>query len=133
VEASPSFTPYRAKHRGRDVTIILVIVASLAVILILFLVPVEHPFSLKVTSSLSGTGATAFAPPSGSGVSGSWTAAGASVILQITDSLGHAIYAGDGTSGSFSFTAINSPYTVSMTSPAPETVTVTGHYSSPFL
>jgi len=82
-----------------------------------------------------------FNPRSGAQVYGSfYTTNGGPVSFEIQDSIGNFAYENNqnsSVSGSFSFIAVNPPYTFIASSPGsspvPETVVVYGHYTAPTL
>jgi len=112
---------------------------AVAVLLLLTLAPVPHPFSIQLAISGPEYASSAiFSPTSGSYVSGVWrTLSGDSVYLYIflgpRDSGAEPnipVYWQFGPSGSFSFTASNPPYRFSVgSSGSVETVSISGDVS----
>lgn len=112
----------------------MICVVCLAVIIALAVIPVPHSYRFIIfATSPTEEGSQFQTFPEGAGVSGSWTASSSqSVSLTIACGLGQ-VYAGSGTSGSFSFTAQLFACLFTVTSTEPVNVTVTGTYSSPLL
>src|SRR5271157_491859 len=140
VPASSSELSHRYRNPAKIVAIVLVIV--IVTLVLLYTVPVATSYSYQFSTSPTGEGAMTFNPRSGAQVYGSfYTTTGGPVTFQIQDSIGNYAYENttqnSSVSGSFSFTAVNPPYTFIAfslgSSHAPETVAVHGHYTAPVL
>jgi hypothetical protein len=125
------------KRRRRLWVAGIVVLATVAAVLALALIPIPHSFSESLSTGPLGKSQASFGPPAGSGVSGSWSTEGVAAHLQIADSAGLVIYSANASSGSFEFTAASPPYTFSVYSLPPafvfQPVNVSGSASYPIL
>lgn len=109
-------------------------VAAAAILAILAIAPVTHPYSQEFGSGYPTPGLSTLSVPKGADVSGSWTAPGAyNVTFGVLDSGGTPIYVSTAHGGTFGFTANDPPYTFTALSYATVSVYVWGNYSAPLL
>ena len=121
-------------HTGRNVAIIIIVV--IIIILLLAVIPIPHPFSYGVTDELSvgfGAGLTQMSFPTGSSVSGTFSASLGITAIVIYDGSETPVYNGSGLNGNFNFVASNPPYYVAAGCLCLGSVTVSGMYYSPLL
>jgi hypothetical protein len=112
--------------------LIIVVAVVVAVILLLTLLPIPHPFSTTLASGTASGAKASYNFPGEASVRGSWSvSSGSSVQFSIQNAAGNVIYSSTGSSGSFSFVASDSPYTLSVLSVSPQSTSVSGSYSSP--
>jgi len=79
----------------------------------LFVVPVSHTFSFQIAPAACLLGARTWSLPDQSSVHGSWvTTQGGSTTVVISEPSGARVYDGAGSSGSFQFMAVGTPYTI---------------------
>jgi hypothetical protein len=137
--AGPPGTPVLGRsapsHTLRNV-LILVVIAVVAIV-ILFTWPVSHSFSDSLTINDRLPGAHFLYFPTNAPVSLSWSASGGTNAIEVGlwSTEGTEIYAANGTSGSFAFTANGDPYLfeVSTESAANVAVSLQGTYTTAIL
>jgi hypothetical protein len=117
--------------------VIVAVVIVVIVVVALFTVPVSHSYSKQFTYPGAGEAGTAtIDPPVRSQVSGTFSTNNGAVEFSFTiqGSNGEGdVYSSQSTSGSFSFTASNPPYTFVAVSLSAGSVNVSGTYSVPIL
>ena len=137
--AVPPEPPSSKGHRTRNRVVVVVVVVA-ATMVALFTVPVTSSFSAKfgpygapLPPGLPIPSA-GLDPPTGSHVWGTFSVNGTEAMpFQVSDGNDNVVYTDNATQGSFSFTASNPPYTFCAGPTPPESVLVSGHYSSPVL
>lgn len=100
-----------------------------AVLAIVFLVPLPYTFSTTLTSASAAGNGTSYVRtfPSGTHVTGSWSVPGYSMIsFRITNGPYKDIYASFGLSGTYNFTSVGGAYYFSANGVMPANVTLTG-------
>jgi len=128
----PIYAPPERSRAGRNVTIVLGVLV--AIVVVFAVLPLPHPFSYQLFSTTTTAPTASFDLPTGSPVSGQFsTAGGGRVTFSIADRLGQTVYSDDASDGDFSFTASDPPYTMGAYSPVPETLTVWGQWTAPYL
>jgi hypothetical protein len=119
----------RARHTLRNV--IVGVILAVIIIVVLVEIPLPHPFIMNFTCSGLSPGSSTRSFPSGSPVSGSWsTVSGGSVTFAILNGNDEPIYSATNDTGSFSFTASNSPYTFGADCSNTENVSVHASYAA---
>jgi hypothetical protein len=122
------------RARGHPLVVLIAIVATVALIGVLVLIPLPHPFVEVLHSGGTTAGAATYSFPSGSSVTGKWaTASGDDVGFDIRSGSGNVIYSATASSGSFGFTASDPPYTFTTLSTGSETTNVTGTFDASYL
>lgn len=110
------------------------VVLAAIIIAVLVAIPLPHPFILNFSCTGLSPGSAAKSFPSGSPVSGSWsTVSGGSVEFAILNGNDYPIYSSSNDSGSFAFTASDSPYTFGADCSNTENVTVHATYSAAYV
>ncbi|MCI4361549.1 MAG: hypothetical protein L3J91_07570, partial [Thermoplasmata archaeon] len=91
----------------------------------LFLVPVTHTFSFRWVSTTCVGGTSSWSLPDRSMVNGQWTVGAAnSAYVSLWTEHGSLVYHATGSSGAFSFVAVDSPYTVAINHGLPPPMSV---------
>ncbi|HEY1197983.1 MAG TPA: hypothetical protein VGG32_04580 [Thermoplasmata archaeon] len=111
------------------------VVVIVVALVCLYTIPISTNYSETLTATVGSNGVATFSPPSGAQVHGTFTSTdGSAVSFEILSSNGNTVYSADASSGSFSFTASNPPYTFELlTIIFSHTVDVSGHYTAPYL
>ena len=109
------------------------VVALVAVLVVLFAVPVSRPFSNQITATSNARGITSFNPSTGAHVSGSFSVSnGDSIRFEVLDSKSDTVYSGNSSAGTFNFVASRTPYFFeAYTTLSTVMVAVSGQYSAP--
>lgn len=127
----PTVAPPSGSRSG-FYALIIVLVVVIVIVGLLAVIPVSVSYSEELHSSLGSNGTATLSPSQNSHVSGSWlTASGQPVTFQITDATGGVLYTAYAASGSFTFTVDSPFYTFTSVSNGPQTVSLTGAYTSP--
>ncbi len=107
------------------------VVCGAAVAALISFAPVDQGYAIQLLVVAGGSAQSELGPPTGSDVSGSWASSHAgSIVFEILDANGGVVLTSPLTNGSFSYTAVHSPYTFVVLSESSETVFVWGSYTA---
>lgn len=122
---SPVAPATPASHTAAIVVVILIVI----LLVVMFVVPLPIPFSGRFTAASLGGGGSTYSQSfaNGTTISGSWsTSFSEPVALVVVSTSGIHVFAGDGSTGSFSFISDGGTYQFAATAAIPVNVSISG-------